>query len=67
MRCKNPHCRGLNFIAVVEENSRLIGVKCSNCGARYSVDEFDILESVNREGYWNSVHWLAELIKEKKK
>ena len=67
MRCKNQHCRGLSFIAVVEESLKLIGVKCYNCGARYSIDEFDILESVDREGYWNSVHWFVELKSEEKK
>ena len=57
MICKNPHCQGKQFIAVIEENQTLIGVKCNNCGARYSSDEIEIKESVNREGYWNSVKW----------
>jgi len=57
MKCKNPYCRGTQFIGVVEmgENN-LVGIKCMNCGARYSMDEIEISKSVKRVG-WNSVKW----------
>lgn len=56
MKCKNPHCRNTVFIPVIElDDNRLIGIKCKNCGARYSVDELEI--NADRKGYWNSVIW----------
>lgn len=57
MKCKNLHCQWKQFVAVIEENQTLVGVKCVNCSARYSMDELEILKSVKREGYWNSVKW----------
>ncbi len=57
MKCKNPHCTGKTFIAVTEENQRLVGVKCFNCNARYSIDEIKILDEIDRDGFWNSVKW----------
>jgi len=57
MKCKNPYCNSTNFIPVIElDNNVLIGVKCFNCGARYSMDDFEIKASLQREG-WNSVKW----------
>ena len=57
MICKNPHCRDTGFIAVVEmDNNIMVGVKCRNCGARYSIDEIEVKKSLKREG-WNSVVW----------
>ena len=62
MKCKNPHCEGTVFVPVAEfeDYNRLIGVKCKNCGARYTMEEIEILESVKRDGYWNSVKWKLE-------
>jgi len=59
MICKNQHCQAHFFIAVLEENQRLIGVKCGSCGARYSLNELEIKTGVTREGRWNSVTWSA--------
>jgi len=57
MECKNPHCRDISFIPVIEiDTNVLIGVKCRNCGARYSMEDIEIKESLQREG-WNSVKW----------
>lgn len=62
MNCKNIHCRGIGFIPVIEmDNNIMVGVKCRNCGARYSIDELEIKESANREGFWNSVKWFVSL------
>ncbi len=62
MRCKNPHCRDTGFIPVFEpDNNVLIGVKCRNCGARYSSDEIEIKKEVKRDGHWNSVLWKVGL------
>ena len=57
MKCKNIHCKGKSFVGVIEmDTNRLIGVKCMNCGARYSMDEIEVLKSLKRD-YWNSVIW----------
>jgi len=57
MKCKNPYCRGTQFTGVIElQENNLVGVKCMNCGARFSMDEIEILKSVKRIG-WNSVKW----------
>jgi hypothetical protein len=57
MKCKNPHCNNIGFVPVIElDNNILIGMKCRNCGARYSMDDIEIKESLQREG-WNSVKW----------
>ncbi len=58
MECKNPHCKNTAFVAVIEmDNNRVIGLKCSNCGARYSLEkDIEIKKSLKREG-WNSVKW----------
>jgi hypothetical protein len=57
MKCKNPHCKNTTFQAVIEmDNSRVIGLKCMSCGARYSLEEIEILKSLKRTG-WNSVKW----------
>lgn len=58
MRCKNPHCKGIVFNAVIEMGTqRVIGLICSSCGSRYSLDEdIEIKKSLKREG-WNSVKW----------
>ena len=56
IECKNPHCKMRVFVPVVEmDNNRLIGIKCTNCGARYSMDDLEII--VDRQGFWNSVIW----------
>ena len=56
MICKNPYCGGIKFIAVLEIDI-VIGLKCFNCGARYSIDEdIEIKKSLKRTG-WNSVRW----------
>lgn len=58
MKCLNSNCKAQQFCAVVEpDNNRIVGVKCLNCGARYTVDEIEIKKSVKRDGYWNSVQW----------
>ena len=59
MRCKNPHCKFQTFVAVIEgDNNRVIGLKCDNCGARYSLrNDIEIKKSCKRDGYWNSVEW----------
>lgn len=58
MKCKNMHCNGTQFVGVIEtDKNNLVGVKCMNCGARYSMDEIVILDSVKRIG-WNSVSWI---------
>jgi len=59
MKCKNPHCQSPVFVPVIELDDihRLVGVKCRNCGARYSIEEIEIKKEVNREGFWNSVKW----------
>ncbi len=60
MKCKNPHCQGTQFVGVVEtDKNNLVGVKCMNCGARYSMEEIEILKSLKREG-WNSVFWKVD-------
>ena len=60
MKCKNQYCQGTSFIAVTEENQRLIGVKCWSCGTRYSSDELEIMVGVDREkSGWNSAKWRA--------
>ena len=57
MKCKNKYCNGIGFVGVVEmDNNYLIGLKCVNCGARYSMKDIEILTSLKREG-WNSVKW----------
>lgn len=57
MKCKNPHCKSPVFVPVIElDNNRLIGVKCNSCGARYSTDDIEIKESLQRSG-WNSMVW----------
>ena len=57
MKCKNPHCKSTIFYPVIEmDNSRLIGVKCGSCGARYSNEDLEIKESLKRSG-WNSMVW----------
>jgi len=57
MECKNQHCKNTNFVPVIElDNNVLIGVKCRNCGARYSMEDIEIKQSLKREG-WNSVKW----------
>ena len=57
MECKNQYCKGTQFVGVIEMGiNNLIGVKCLNCNARYSMDEIDVLESVKRVG-WNSAKW----------
>ena len=60
MKCKNPHCKSTNFIPLLEDGI-IRGITCKNCGARYSEYEVDIKDEVNREGFWNSVVWKAEL------
>ena len=59
MKCKNPHCKWQVFVAVIEQDdNRVIGLKCINCGARYSLDDnIEIKKSCKRNGYWNSVKW----------
>lgn len=56
MKCKNPHCQRQRFIAVVEEGSILIGIKCATCGARYTMDEIEVIKSLKRDA-WNSMNW----------
>lgn len=57
MECKNQYCKFKAFVPVIElDNNILIGVKCTNCGARYSLDEIQVKKSVKRVG-WNSVKW----------
>ena len=57
MKCKNPHCKGTGFVAVIEmDNNILIGVKCANCGARYSMEDIEVKKTLKRIG-WNSVKW----------
>jgi hypothetical protein len=64
MKCKNEYCKGKGFVPVIElDNNLLIGVKCINCGARYSMDEIEIIKSLKRVG-WNSVKWYL-IMKEK--
>jgi len=61
MKCKNPYCKGVCFVAVIEtDDNRVIGLKCKNCGARYSLDkDIEIKKSLRRSG-WNSVKWKLE-------
>ena len=60
MKCKNPYCKNTTFVAVIEmDNNRVIGLKCMSCGARYSLEEIEILKSLKRTG-WNSVKWRLE-------
>lgn len=72
MKCKNPHCKRMRFIPILEGDI-MIGVKCESCCARYSEFELEIKDEVNREGYWNSVFMLPltreewEKFKEKQK
>jgi len=55
MKCRNQYCKGTSFVPVIElDKNILIGVKCSSCGARYSIDEIEIKKELKREG-WNSV------------
>ena len=62
MECKNPYCKGTQFIPVFElDTNCLIGVKCRNCGARYTIKELEIISSLERTG-WNSVIWNLEHI-----
>lgn len=57
MECKNPYCKGLDFVAVIEQdNNRVIGLKCRNCQARYSIKDIKIKDSLKRNG-WNSAKW----------
>jgi len=57
MKCKNPHCHAGQFCAVTEsDNNSVIGLKCLNCGARYSIDDIEIKKSLKRVG-WNSAKW----------
>ncbi len=62
MKCKNPYCRASNFIPVVEIDKNIaIGLKCDCCGARYSIDEIEVIKTVKREGGgWNSVKWVLK-------
>jgi hypothetical protein len=57
MKCRNTYCNGTTFVPVIElDNNRLIGVKCINCGARYSMEDIEVIQSLKRTG-WNSVMW----------
>ncbi len=63
MKCRNNYCKGTRFVAVIEmDNNVVVGLKCVNCGARYSMEEIEIKESLKRD-YWNSVVWRLELKK----
>jgi len=56
MECLNPHCKNTVFFAVIEtDDTRIVGVKCASCGARYTAKELKI--EANRKGFWNSVIW----------
>lgn len=60
MICINPYCHGISFCAVSEpDNHRVIGLKCLNCGARYTLDDIQIKEKLelDRKQAWNSVLW----------
>ena len=60
MKCKNPHCGGIGFCAVIEpDNNRVIGLKCLNCGARYLTEDIEIKDKLkfDRKDAWNSVLW----------
>lgn len=59
MRCKNLSCNGKLFVPVVElvDVQRLIGVRCVNCGAPYTVDE---LEIIAERRSWTSTRWRLE-------
>ena len=62
MICKNPHCRGTIFIAVIEmDTNRVIGLKCFDCQARYSIEDIEIKRSLKRIG-WNSAQWTTTQI-----
>lgn len=57
MKCKNPHCQGTQFASVIEMDNKItIGLKCVNCGARYSIDEIEVKKTLKRT-FWNSVKW----------
>ena len=57
MICKNPYCKSPSFCAVIEpDNNRVIGLKCLSCGARYTIDDIEVKNSVKRPA-WNSVRW----------
>lgn len=63
MKCKNPYCKSHTFVAAIEMDTNVIhGLKCRNCGARYSIDEIEVKKSVKRLG-WNSVRWNLEMPK----
>jgi len=67
MKCKNPYCKGTQFVGVVEmDKNNLVGIKCMSCGARYSMEEIEILKSLKRKG-WNSVFWRTGEKQEKTK
>lgn len=56
MKCKNPHCEERNFVPVIEmDKNILIGIKCCNCGARYTENDLEI--KINREEFGSSVRW----------
>lgn len=59
MKCKNSYCNGRRFVAVIEmDNNSVVGLKCDNCGALYSLDDdIEIKKSCKRDGFWNSVKW----------
>jgi len=60
MKCKNHYCKGSSFCAVIEpDNNRVIGLKCLNCGARYLIEEIEIIDELlfERTNAWNSVFW----------
>lgn len=57
MKCKNPYCNGTQFTPVVElDKNNLVGVKCMNCGARYTMNDIEISKKLKRPG-WNSMVW----------
>ncbi len=57
MKCKNPYCQSSGFVAVIEmDHNLVVGLKCYNCGARYSMDQIEVKKSLKRVA-WNSVKW----------
>ena len=64
MECRNPHCKSKGFVSAIEmDTNKLIGIKCVNCGARYSMDDIEVKKSVKRIGWWNSVKWYLDMPK----
>ena len=60
MICKNPHCKGTSFCAIIEpDNNKIIGVKCLSCNARYLAEDLEIKKKLNfdRKHMWNSALW----------